>query len=59
MNVKEKPKHFWKYAKSRIKNKQSIPTLEKPDGSKAITPKEKANSLNHISSSAVYLQERD
>ena len=30
MDVKEKPKHFWKYAKSRIKNKQSIPTLEKP-----------------------------
>ena len=48
MNVKEKPKHFWKYVKSRIKNKQSIPTLEKPDGSKAITPKEKANSLNQF-----------
>ena len=48
MNVKEKPKDFWKYTKSRIKHKQSIPTLEKPDGSKAITPKEKANSLNQF-----------
>ena len=57
LNVKEKPKHFWKYAKSRIKNKQSIPTLEKPDGSKAITPKEKANSLNQFFCS-VFTRER-
>ena len=57
MNEKEKPKHFWKYAKSRIKNKQSIPTLEKPDGSNAITPEDKANSLNQFFCS-VFTRER-
>ena len=57
MSVKGKPKDFWKYTKSRIKHKQSIPTLEKPDGSKAITPKEKANSLNQFFCS-VFTRER-
>ena len=29
MNVKEKPKHFWKYAKSRIKKKEEYSNTRK------------------------------
>ena len=46
-NVKEKPKLFWKYAKSRIKNKERIPSLTR-NGEKCITPKEKAEALNNF-----------
>ena len=38
-NVLQKPKLFWRYAKSRLKTRQNIPTLENP---------EKANSLNEF-----------
>ena len=47
-NVKSKPKLFWKYAKSRLKTKQSIPSLAKADDSRAITPKDKADALNNF-----------
>ena len=47
-NVKSKPKLFWKYAKSRLKTKQSIPSLTKADGSRATTPKDKADTLNNF-----------
>ena len=47
-NVIQNPKLFWRYAKSRLKTRQNIPTLEKSDGSKAITPKEEADSLNEF-----------
>ena len=30
-NVIQKPKLFWRYAKSRLKTRQNIPTLEKSD----------------------------
>ena len=45
-NIKVSSKSFWKYAKSRLKTRSTIPTLDKPDGSKAETPTEKANVLN-------------
>ena len=41
-------KLFWRYAKSTLKTRQNIPTLENPDRSKAITPKEKENLLNEF-----------
>ena len=44
-NVKEKPKMFWKYAKSRLKNKERIPALM-TNGKKCVTPIEKAEALN-------------
>ena len=45
-NIKSNPKMFWKYAKNRLKTKQSIPSLTKADGSIALTPKDKADTLN-------------
>ena len=47
-NVKFKPKRFWKYTRSRLKSRQGIPTLTKPDGSKATNPKDKAETLNQF-----------
>ena len=44
--VKSKPKDFWRYVKSRLKSTPAIPSLTKPDGSKASTSKEKAQVLN-------------
>ena len=32
-DMKEKPKVFWSYAKSRLKTKEQISSLTKPDGS--------------------------
>ena len=45
-DVKLKPKLFWKYARSRLKSRQAIPTLTNKDGTKAISAKDKAESLN-------------
>ena len=45
LNVKGKSKLFWKY---RMKTKQSIPSLPKADGSRAITRKDKADTLNNF-----------
>ena len=45
INVKDKPKSFWKYANSRLKTRPAIPTLIKADGSTPTTPKDKANML--------------
>ena len=45
-DVKLKPKLFWKYARSRLKSRQDIPTLTNKDGTKAISAKDKAESLN-------------
>ena len=46
-NVKKKPKLFWKYAKSKLKNKERIPTLLS-DGKKCSIPEEKAEALNEF-----------
>ena len=48
INVKDKPKAFWKYANSRLKTRPAIPTLIKADGSTATTPTDKANTLNNF-----------
>ena len=45
-DVKLKSKLFWKYARSRLKSRQAIPTLTNKDGTKAISAKDKAESLN-------------
>ena len=46
--VKEKPKLFWKYAKSRLKSKSLVPSLTKPNGIKAIESEDKAETLNNF-----------
>ena len=46
LNIKKKPKAFWRYAKSRLKTKQCIPPLVRKDGTKASTAQEKADTLN-------------
>ena len=56
-NVKSKPKLFWKYAKSRLKTKQSIPSLTKADGSRAITPKDKADTLSNFFTCAFTIED--
>ena len=49
-NVKEAPKRFWPYVKSKSKVRSKIPTLKK-DGSEASTSIEKAEALNEFFSS--------
>ena len=44
--IKKKPKVFWKYAKSRLKTRASIPPLTKTDGSQAKTARDRAETLN-------------
>ena len=44
--IKGKPKAFWKYTKSRLKSKPSIPSLSMPNGTK-----DKAETLNEFFSS--------
>ena len=55
--AKSKPKAFWKYAKSRLKTKPQIPALSKPDGSKASTPKDQAETLNAYFSSVFTVED--
>ena len=54
--VKSNPKIFWKYAKSRLKTKPSIPSLSRPNGIKATSSKDKAETLNEYFSSIFTLQ---
>ena len=56
-NIKEKPKSFWKYAKSRLKTRGSIPTLEKPNGTIATSAEDKANTLNQYFSSVFTVED--
>ena len=49
MNLKGKPKTFWKYRRSRLKTRHSIPSLIKQDGLKATSAKEKAETMNDFS----------
>ena len=46
--AKTNPKVFWKYAKSRQKTRQTIPTSIRKDGSKSSTAQEKADTLNEF-----------
>ena len=45
-NIKDKPKAFWKYVKSRLKTRTGIPSLTLSDGTKAITNLQKAEALS-------------
>ena len=45
-NLRNNPKRFWSYVKSKTKVKSSIPTLISPDQNEAATDKEKATLLN-------------
>ena len=56
-DMKEKPKVFWSYAKSRLKTKEKISTLVKPDGSSATSPKEKAETLNDFFASVFTVED--
>ena len=46
--LKEKPKTFWCYAKSRLKTREQIASLIKPDGSIAKKAADKAETLNNF-----------
>ena len=48
---KQKPKQFWKYVNSKLKTRARIPTLNNPDGTFAVSDKEKAESLKSFFSS--------
>ena len=56
-SIKTKPKLFWKYTSSRLKSKQRIPTLERPDGTKATTSQQKAEVLNDFFSSVFTIED--
>ena len=44
--AKKNPNVFWKYARFRLKTKQTRPTLIRKDGSTSSTAQEKAGTLN-------------
>ena len=50
--IKNNNKLFWRYVNANRTSKAAIPDLERPDGSKATTDKEKAEILNEQFSSA-------
>ena len=47
-NIKSAPKNFWSYVKSKGKTRSRIPTLQKPDGTEAVTAIDKAETLNRF-----------
>ena len=51
VNIKNKPKPFWSYVRSKMKSKSKIPPLNKPDGTKAFGAKDNAETLNSFFSS--------
>lgn len=55
---KSNPKAFYKYVNSKLKTKSGIGNLDKPDGGKATTDKEKAESLNQFFTS-VFTREKE
>ena len=58
-DIKVTPKSFWKYAKSRLNTRSSIPTLDKDDGSKAESPTDKANVMNSFFNSVFTIESLD
>ena len=58
-NVKGNPKLFWNYAKSRLKSRKAIPSLSKQNGEKAITDKDKAETLNDFFTSVFTIEDID
>ena len=59
LSIKDKPKVFWKYARSKLKSRQSVPTLRKQDGSLAISAKDKADTLNTFFSSVFTVEDTE
>ena len=57
--MKEKPKKFWNYVKSRLKTKEQIPSLTKPDASMAKTAPDKAETLNDFFASVFTIEDRN
>ena len=51
LNIKNMPKPFWSYVRSKMKSKSKIPPLNKPDGTKAFDAKDKSETLNSFFSS--------
>ena len=45
-NITHTPKPFWKYVKSKLKSKVPIGDITAPDGSSAVSDKDKADALN-------------
>ena len=58
-NIKNRPKHFWKYVKSRLKTRADIPILTLNDGATAITSIQKAEALNNHFSSVFNTEDID
>ena len=56
LNIKNKPKPFWSYVRSKMKSKSKISPLNKPDGTKAFDAKDKAETLNSVL--AVFLPQK-
>ena len=56
-DMKQKPKVFWSYAKSRLKTRERISTLTKPDGSAATSAPEKAETLNNFFASVFTVED--
>ena len=50
-NMKNNPKLFWKYVNSKLKTRQPLSDLTKPDGKLTTTDEEKAEVLNNFFSS--------
>ena len=44
--IKQNPKHFWRYVKSKLKVRHGVPNLEREDGSLTETDFDKAEVLN-------------
>ena len=55
--MKKKPKLFWSYAKSRLKNREQIASLTKSDGVTAKTSAEKAETLNQFFASVFTVED--
>jgi hypothetical protein len=49
--VKTNPKAFWKYANSRLKTRMRIDNIDREDGTRATTNREKAEEFNKFISS--------
>ena len=58
-NIKNKPKHFWKCVKSRLKTRADIPILTLNDGATAISSLQKAEALNNHFSSVFNTEDID
>ena len=56
--MKTNPKAFWKYANSKLKTRTRIDDLDREDGTKATTNREKAEEFNKFFSSVFNLKKK-